>query len=152
MFVKARPVPYSLKDKVAKELDRLVREGIITPVASSEWATPIVIVPKKDGSIRICGDFRITVNKAIKVEMYPLPKVEDIFAAIGGSTIFSKIDLLQAYLQMELDENSVQSTHTRGFIDTTGYHLVFLLLQPFGNGQWNRCYKGSLKPNVYWTT
>ena len=106
MFVKARPVPYSLKDKVAKELDRLEREGIITPVASSEWATPIVIVPKKDGSIWICGDFRITVNKAIKVEMYPLPKVEDILAAIGGSTIFSKIDLLQAYLQMELDEGA----------------------------------------------
>ena len=106
MFVKARPVPYSLKDKVAKELDRLEREGIITPVASSEWATPIVIVPKKDGSIRICGDFRTTVNKAIKVEKYPLPKVEDIFAAIGGSTIFSKIDLLQAYLQMELDEGA----------------------------------------------
>ena len=102
VFVKARPVPYSLKDKVAKELDRLEREGIITPVASSEWATTIVIVPKKDGSIRICGDFRTTVNKAIKVDKYPLPKVDDI----GGSTIFSKIDLLQAYLQMELDEGA----------------------------------------------
>ena len=56
---------------------------------------------------------------------------------------------------MELDEGARElctiNTH-KGFIDTTGYHLVFLLLQPFGNGQWNRCYKGSLKPNVYWTT
>ena len=60
------------------------------------------------------GDFRTTVNKAIKVEKYPLPNVVDIFAAIRGSTIFSKIDLLHAYLQMRLDEgaeNSAQSTH-----------------------------------------
>ena len=51
VFVKARPVPYSLKDRVADELGRLEKEGIITPVASSEWATPIVVVPKKDGTI-----------------------------------------------------------------------------------------------------
>ena len=75
VFVKARPVPYSLNDRAADELDRLEKEGIITPVASSEWATLIVVVPKKDGTIQICGDFRTTVNKAIKVEKYPLPKV-----------------------------------------------------------------------------
>ena len=67
--------PPSLNDRVADELDRLEKEGIITPVASSEWANPIVVVPKKDGMIQICGHFRTTVNKAIKVEKYPLPKV-----------------------------------------------------------------------------
>ena len=107
VFVKARPVPYSLKDRIVDELDMLEKEGIITSVVSSEWVTPIVVVPKKDGTIRICGDFRTTVKKAIKVEKYPLPKVEDMFAAIGGSTVLiSKIDLLHAYLQMELDKGA----------------------------------------------
>ena len=58
-FLKARPVPYSLWSRVVDELKRLVEEGIIFPVESSEWATPVVVVPKKDGRIRICGDFRV---------------------------------------------------------------------------------------------
>ena len=53
----ATPVPYSLKDRVADELDRLEKEGIITPVVSSEWATPIVVAPKEGGTIQIHGDF-----------------------------------------------------------------------------------------------
>ena len=75
-------------------------------VTWSEWATPIVIVPKKVGTIRLCWDFRMTVNKALKVDKYPLPRVEDMFATLGGSTIFSKVDLRWAYNQMELDEDA----------------------------------------------
>ena len=51
-------------------------------------------MPKKDGKIRICSDFRVTVNKRIQVNKYPLPKVEDIFSMLGGgSMVFSKIDV-----------------------------------------------------------
>ena len=106
VFLKARPVPYSLRTKVEAELERLQKVGIITPIEWSEWATPIVVVPKPDGAIRLCGDYKTTVNPALKIDQYPLPKIEDIFASLGGSTVFSKIDLKQAYSQMELDDEA----------------------------------------------
>ena len=65
-FLKARPMPYALKPKVEEEPRRLQNEGILTKVEWSEWATPIVPVPKKDGSIRLRGDYKITVNQNYK--------------------------------------------------------------------------------------
>ena len=62
-FCKARSVPYALKDKVCEELQRLESEGIIEPVEHSEWAAPIVPVVKEDGSLRICGDYKLAVNR-----------------------------------------------------------------------------------------
>ena len=53
-----RPLPYALRGRVGAELDRLVAEGIIEPVESAEWASPLVVVDKKDGSIRLCADFQ----------------------------------------------------------------------------------------------
>ena len=105
VFLKARPVPYSLRAKVEAELEQLQKAGIITPIEWSEWATPILVVPKPDGAIRLCGDYITTVNPALKMDKYPLPKIEDIFASLG-STVFSKIDLKQAYSQMELDDEA----------------------------------------------
>ncbi|KAL5502973.1 hypothetical protein EMCRGX_G009841 [Ephydatia muelleri] len=110
VFMKARPVPYSLRHKVETELERMVEIGALTPVSWSEWASPIVVVPKSDGSVRICGDFRVTVNPSLKVDQYPLPRVEDILATLQDSTTFSKIDLQSAYLQMELEEGSKEVT------------------------------------------
>ena len=63
-FCKARPVPYALREKVENELQRLETEGIIEPVQMSDWAAPIVPVLKRDGSVRICGDYKLTVNQA----------------------------------------------------------------------------------------
>jgi len=105
-FFKARTLPFSLKEKVENELERLEGLGIITPVAYSNWAAPIVPVVKRDGSIRLCGDYRITVNQAAKVDTYPLPKVEDLFAAMSGGKFFTKLDMSQAYLQLQLDDKS----------------------------------------------
>jgi len=105
-FCKARSIPHSLKSKVEAELKNLEREGIIRLVSWSEWATPIVPVIKKSGAVRICGDFKVTINPQIRVEQYPLPKIEDIFANLAGGRHFSKIDLKQAYLQMTMDEKS----------------------------------------------
>eukprot|EP00731_Ephydatia_muelleri_P013854 Em0007g1164a len=110
VFMKARPVPYSLRAKVETELARLEREGILTQVTWSDWATPVVVVPKTDGSVRLCGDFKVTVNPALNIDRYPLPRIEDILATLGGSTVFSKIDLQLAYLQMELDDASKELT------------------------------------------
>lgn len=80
-FHKARPFPYSLRPKVDAELQHLVDQGILSKVDWSEWATPIVPVGKKDTErIRICGDFKVTVNPVIHPDQYPLPRIDDIFA------------------------------------------------------------------------
>ncbi|XP_070382840.1 uncharacterized protein [Dermacentor albipictus] len=105
-FCKARPIPYALRDKVSQELDRLVSLGVISPVKHSNWATPIVPVLKKDGSVRICGDFKATLNPACATEQYPLPVIQDIFASLGGGQLFSTLDLRDAYNQVLLDEDS----------------------------------------------
>ncbi|XP_062606687.1 uncharacterized protein K02A2.6-like [Saccostrea cucullata] len=105
-FCKARSVPYALKPKVEAELDKLVRDGIITKVDYSEWATPIVPVIKSDKNVRICGDFKVTLNPVLEIDQYPLPRIEDIFAALAGGKRFTKLDLRHAYLQMRVNEES----------------------------------------------
>ncbi|XP_072142327.1 uncharacterized protein [Dermacentor andersoni] len=64
-FLKCRSIPFALKDDVITELEKLERQGVLQPTQYSEWATPVVIVRKKDGSLRICGDYRSTVNQAV---------------------------------------------------------------------------------------
>ena len=105
-FCKPRTVPYALRGRVEQELDRLERDGIITPVEFSEWAAPIVPVVKTDGSIRICGDYKVTVNQAAKVDTYPLPRVEELFASLAGGKKFTTLDLAHAYEQITLEEES----------------------------------------------
>lgn len=105
-FCKHRPVPYSIREAVEEELDRLEAEGILIKTDHSEWATPIVVVPKTDGKYRICGDFKITLNPVLNVDQYPLPKPQDLFATLAGGKEFTKLDLSQAYLQLPLDQAS----------------------------------------------
>ena len=106
-FCKARPVPYAMKGKVEEELERLKREGIIEPVQHAEWAAPIVPVMKSDGkSVRMCGDFKLTANRASKVDRYPIPRVEDLFATLAGGKTFTTLDMSQAYQQLVLEEGS----------------------------------------------
>jgi len=87
-------------------LDRPVKEGTIELVELSEWATPIVLIVKGDGTIRICGDYKQTVNQAAKLDNYPIPKIKDLYATLGEGKEFTKLDLSQAYQQLELDEES----------------------------------------------
>ena len=65
-----------MRNLVEKELECLQLQGIIEPVKFSDWAAPIVPVLKKDGGIRICGDYKLTVNWAAKVDTYPLPRID----------------------------------------------------------------------------
>ena len=88
-FHKPRAVPYALKTKIEKELDRLIQQGVIEPIEFSEWAAPIVPVLKKDGSIRICGDYKVTINQASQVDSYPLPRIDYLFASLAGGKRFS---------------------------------------------------------------
>lgn len=104
MFLRSRVISFQIKSKVEDELDRMVQAGILKPVNTSRWATPVVPVLKSDGSIRICGDFSVTVNPRILIDEHPLPTHEELFAKMAGCRYFSKIDLKQAYLQLELRE------------------------------------------------
>ena len=89
-----------------EELNQLVKQGIIEPVQSSDWATPIVVVLKSDKkNIRICGDFKLTVNSASKLDQYPIPKIDDLVATLAGG---EKLDMSQAYLQLTLSKDSKQ--------------------------------------------
>ena len=74
---------------------------MIRKVEHSDWATPIVVVPKTNG-VRLCGDFKVTINPNLIPEHYPLPNAEDMFAPLNGEKVFSKIDLTHAYQQLEI--------------------------------------------------
>ncbi|XP_064462712.1 uncharacterized protein K02A2.6-like [Ornithodoros turicata] len=114
-FCKARPIPFALRDAVDKDLQRQVSNGVLTPVEVSQWATPIVVVPKPNGAVRVCGDFSVTINPQLDVAQYPLPRPEELFAKLNGGKHFSKLDLSEAYLQLDLDEDAkkvlVVNTH-----------------------------------------
>ena len=75
-FFKARPVPYALCPKVEAQLDKLEAAGIIKPVQFSQWTAPIVPVLKRDGSIQICGDYKVTVNLQLKLTLIRYPKLK----------------------------------------------------------------------------
>ena len=87
VFRKARPVPYAVKEKVDREIERLEHECVIKKVEIGEWASPIVCVPKRNGNIRICGDFKVSVNPVLISNPYPLPNAEDLFATLAGGNI-----------------------------------------------------------------
>ncbi|XP_061735502.1 uncharacterized protein K02A2.6-like [Nerophis ophidion] len=106
IFCKARPVPYALKEAVEREVERLESEKVISKIETSEWAAPIVTVPKVDKTIRICGDYKVSVNQCIEEQTYPLPNTEDLFATLAGGTSFSKLDPSHAYQQLQLDKES----------------------------------------------
>ena len=105
-FCRPRSIPFALKDLVEQEIKNLESKGILEQVKYSEWATPIVPVPKPDGRVRLCGDYKITVNPAIDVEQYPLPKPQELLATLSGGQRFTKLDLSAAYQQMLLEEES----------------------------------------------
>ncbi|XP_055688256.1 uncharacterized protein K02A2.6-like [Lutzomyia longipalpis] len=122
IFRPKRPVPYHVLDQVEQELDRLQQAGIIVPVTSSEWAVPIVVARKANGSVRICGDYSTGLNDLLVSNMYPIPTPDDIFQKLASGKIFSNIDLSDAYLQIPVDEDAQKllTIHThRGLFNFT---------------------------------
>ena len=126
-FWKHRPVPYALREAVEEELHRLEREGVLEKLDTSEWGTPVVCVRKKDVSIRLCGDYKVTVNQCMHIDQYPLPRPEDLFNQLSGGSKFSILDLSHAYQQMPLTEESKNYTTI-----TTHKGLFRYTRMPFG--------------------
>ena len=114
-FVPACSVPFPIKDATAQDKEHLQSLGIIEKVEFSRWATPIVFVPKRDGTFRIRGDFKVTLNPVPQVDQHPIPKPDDIIESLAGGKVFTTLDLPQAYQQLMMDDESkelVTSAHT----------------------------------------
>lgn len=105
-FFKARPVPYAMKDRVEIELDKLEANGVIVKTTQTDWSSPVVVIPKADKTVRICGDYKVSLNQAVEDEQYQLPTTQDLYATLAGSTVFTKLDLAHAYAQVNVDEES----------------------------------------------
>jgi hypothetical protein len=127
-----RPInvaPYRLgpieKQKVAEEI-KVMRENDIVRPSRSPWAAPVVLVTKKDGTIRFCVDYR-KINAITKKDVYPLPRIDEALDAMHGATFFSTLDLASGYWQVEMDPRDREKT---AFISDQG--LFEFNVMPFG--------------------
>ena len=99
-----------LRDKEKAELDRMARMGIITKVEQpTQWVSPIVVVKKPNGDVRICLDL-VDLNKAVKREHYPLRTVEEVAATLAEARVFSMLDATSGFYQIRLAEESTWLT------------------------------------------
>ncbi|XP_064637881.1 uncharacterized protein K02A2.6-like [Lineus longissimus] len=106
IFFKARPVPYAILEDVKESILKEEREGILERVEYSDWAAPIVPVRKPDGSIRVCGDFKVTINKYIENPEHPMPHMDELYQKLKGGEKFSKLNLPNAYKHIEVEDES----------------------------------------------
>ena len=128
----AKPIkqsPYRVHPRqvplVKGEIDTMLKLGIIRP-GKSEWSSPVVLVPKSDGTHRFCIDFR-RVNKVIKKDAYPLPRIDECIEKIGSSKFISKLDLLKGFWQIGLTAKAQEICS----FSTLGQTYLPLVL-PFG--------------------
>src|SRR6266542_2636371 len=124
--IKSRPYP--VKDNkrekwMKKEIDQMLKEGIIKK-SKNPWTSPVVLVSKKDGTIRFCVDYKKT-NAIIIVDAHPLSVVNDTVDKIGGKKYYTFIDLANRYWQVEVDENSQDIT---AFVTPWGLYQFNVIL------------------------
>ena len=120
-----RRVPQFRRQEAKRLLDDMLGRGVIQP-SDSPWASPVVLVPKKDGSLRFCVDYR-RVNSVTRKDAYPLPRVDDTLDTLTGSKLFSTLDLLSSYWQVEVNPKDREKT---AFCTPEG--LFEFRVMPFG--------------------
>jgi hypothetical protein len=111
--------------ELKKQIDELLEKGYIRP-STSPWAAPVLFVEKKDGTKRMCIDYR-ALNEVIVKNKYPLPGIEDLFDQLRGASVFSKIDLRSGYHQLRIRPSDIPKTT---FI--TKYGLYEFIVMSFG--------------------
>ena len=99
-----RRVPFVYRDKIAELVAGKEKQGVVEP-STSPWASPVVLVPKKDGQYRFCIDYR-RLNSVTRKDVYPLPRIDDILDTLGGMKFFSSLDLASGYWQIRMDNES----------------------------------------------
>jgi hypothetical protein len=112
-------------DLIKKEVDEMLKQGIIR-YSNSPWASPVVIVPKKDGTRRFCVDYR-RINKITEKDSYPIPRINDLLDNLGGMKWFTSIDLASGYWQVMMDKDDRKKT---AFVCREG--LYEFNIMPFG--------------------
>ena len=118
-------MPFVHREKVSAMVDEMLDQGIIQP-SVSPWSSPIVLVPKKDGSSRFCVDYR-RLNSGSRKDVYLLPRIDDILDTLGQTKFFSSLDLCSGYWQIEMHPDSRPKT---AFVTHRGLHEFVRL--PFG--------------------
>ena len=105
---------------IDEEIESLLKHGFIEP-STSEWRSPVVMIPKKDGTYRMATDFR-KINSVIKTQNFPIPRLEDVWDLIGESkpTVFSCLDLQSGFYQLKMDEST---KHKSSFVTRNGQFL-----------------------------
>ncbi|KAL8108994.1 hypothetical protein AgCh_025188 [Apium graveolens] len=116
-----RMAPMEMKE-LAKQLQELLDKGVIRP-SVSPWGAPVLFVKKKDGSMRLCIDYR-ELNKLTIKNKYPLPRIDDLFDQLKGACYFSKIDLRSGYHQLKIKPEDIPKTAFR----TRYGHYEFLVM------------------------
>lgn len=106
IFRRARPIAFAAAPKVEEEIHRQQHMGVFTPISYSDYAAPIVAAQKKNGKVRICGDYSTGLNEALESNRTPPPTPDSIFSHLSRMSVFSKIDFSDGFLQIELDEAS----------------------------------------------
>ena len=101
--------PLAMREPIAKKIDRLLSAGVIERIESSPWISNIATARKKDGGVRLCINMT-AANQALIPECFPLPTMEELTAKVAGCTVFSKLDLLWGYTQLELDSEAMYLT------------------------------------------
>ena len=119
-----RLTPAELKE-LKTQLEELIKLGFIRP-SHSPWGAPVLFVKKKDGTMRLCIDYR-ELNKVTVKNKYPLPRIDDLFDQLAGTAVYSKIDLRSGYHQLKVREEDVPKTAFR-----TRYGHYEFLVMPFG--------------------
>ena len=120
-----RRVPFAVRKEIARQLKEMQSSNVIQP-SNSPWASPIVLVRKKDGTLRFCVDFRC-LNSVTKPDTFPLPRIDDLLDQLGKSRYFSTLDLAAGFWQIKVDEASREKT---AFITQQG--LFEFRVMPFG--------------------
>ena len=125
--VKQRPrrEPLGMQGIVQEEIQKMEEKGIIEP-STSPWASPVVLVRKKDGSVRFCIDYR-KLNSLTEKDAYPLPRIDDNLDALKGARWFSTLDLASGYWQVEMAQEDREKT---AFCTKYGLHQFRVM--PFG--------------------
>ena len=97
-----RRVPFAVRKEIAKQLKEMQAGNVIQP-SNSPWASPIVLVQKKDGTLRFCIDYR-NLNSVTKLDKFPLPRIDDLLDQLGQSQYFTTLDLAAGYWQVKVSE------------------------------------------------
>ena len=118
-------IPFSQRQKVEECVNEMLKDGIIRP-SDSPWSSPCLLIPKRDGSIRFCADYR-KLNSLTRKDAHPLPLIKDVFDSVGGAKIFSTLDLRSGYWQIPMAEDSIPKTAF-----TCHLGLFEFLRMPFG--------------------